>query len=255
MKQLYSVCLSLTYLSFVFADTWKVTSSTPFPDNFFQTLIMEGLCTNGKDFIVSTKDQIYVTNDKFEVSISFHDAIPHNLRSYFGYNHLGDCQYDNGLIYFAVEEPSYLIPAIFVYRLSDTSIEFVTYKSHNTQQHAPWIAMDPATGLLYSSDYNNVTTLQIYNKDLEYVAQQKITIALDQVQGGAFYNGRLYLGVNSGDTVYAVDVSTGAVDVAVVQTGVGSPEEYEFEGITFLDLTAKGMGLMHNTGAWYDCCF
>jgi hypothetical protein len=187
-------------------------------------------------------------NDEFEVLFTLKDAIPHDLRKAFGYNHLGDCQYSNGLLYFPLEEPTYTNPAIFVYKLTATSIEFVTYKSHNTQQHMPWVAMDPDTHLLYSSNYDNVTTLQVYNEDLNYVTDLAIDAVLEKVQGGAFYEGFLYLGVNGQDTVYSVDTQTGHVSIAVVQTGENQDVEYEFEGLTFLDLREKGMGLMHNTG-------
>jgi hypothetical protein len=228
---------------------WAVSSSTAFPLNIFQLVIMEGLCNNGKNFIVNSKDQIFVMNDKFEILYSLPDAIPHDLRQQYGYNHLGDCQFADGLIYFPLEEPTYTIPALFVYSLAtDNSIEFVTYKAQSTQEHMPWVAMDPSSRLLYSSNYDNVSTIQIYNENLEFVKDLKIDMILDKVQGGAFYDNLLYLGVNGGDTVYTVDVSTGVVQTALIQTEPGSDAEYEFEGITFLDLRDKGMGLMHNTG-------
>lgn len=228
--------------------TWAVSGSTPFPRDIFQLVIMEGLCNNGENFIVSSKDQLFVMNTDFEILYSLHDAIPHDLRHSLGYDHLGDCQYSDGLLYLPLEEPTYTRPAIFVYKLTASSIEFVTYKSQTAQAHMPWVAMNADTRLLYSSDYDNVSTIQIYNADLDFVEDLKIDSVLDKVQGGSFYEGLLYLGVNGGDTVYSVDVSTGAVTTALVQTEPGSGDEYEFEGITFWDLRHKGMGLMHNTG-------
>lgn len=240
--------LILYVLNVLGDDTWEVTSKSDFPKNFFQLVIMEGLCTDGSNFIVGTKDQIFLMTSDFEVISSLTDAIPHSLREEGGYNHLGDCQFSNGLIYFPVEEPSYTKPAIFIYELHGSSIKYIASNAQSSQEHMPWIAMDSSSQLLYSSNYDNVTTLQVYNTALNFIKDVTLSTTLSKVQGGAFYEGLLYVGVNGGDTVFSIDVETGVVDVAMQQTEPGSDDEYEFEGLTFLDLTEKGLGIMHNTG-------
>lgn len=233
---------------------WEVVGTTAYPEKL-TALVSEGLSNDGSNFIVSTKDMIFLTTLDLEVIISNMDAIPHELRVSKRYDHLGDCQYHNGLIYFPVEEPSYTNPAIFVYNVTDETIDFVRYNSLISQQHMPWIALDPASGSLYSSDYYNVSQLHIYDTDtLEHVKSIVIDYEINEVQGGAFYQGLLYLGVNSGDTIYAIDIQTGHVEVAIQQYIADDAEEsgvdaeYEFEGLTFLDLTAMNRGVMHNTG-------
>jgi len=228
---------------------WHYVGSTEFPNNYLKTMVAEGLSNDGERFVINSKDQIFLTTIDFDVLISNTNAIPVELRKNFGYNHLGDCQYADGMIYFPVEEPSYSHPAIFVYSINKKSIDFKSYKMQPIQKHMPWIAMDPVNRILYTSEYYNASQLFAYNATtLEYLSTVEINIALDEVQGGAFHDGLLYLGVNAHDTVYAIDLTTGEVNPAISQEKDGEIEEYEYEGLTFLDLSDSGRGVMHNTG-------
>lgn len=237
------------------ATQWTMVEPSYLPSNYLQLLIGEGLCNDGKHFILSAKDSIHLIDSiTYATLYDSGDAIPHDLRQEHGYNHLGDCTYYNGFIYYAVEEPTFTKPAIFIYKLNvedeKYSIKFDAFKVAPGLHHMPWVALDTSTQILYSSEYSNTSTLYKYDAiTLEFVGTLEISMTLDQVQGGAFYDkdGLLYVGANTKDTVYAINVTTGVVDIALVQ---GEDKEYEFEGLTFLDLrdVDGGRGVMHNTG-------
>ena len=233
-------------------EAWEVVGSTQFPQQT-QPLIFEGLCTDGKNFIMNTKYNVFFMDTNLNILQSTLNAIPDYLMEE-GYNHLGDCVCDERrkLCYYAVEEPEKVKPSIFVYNLTSTGVTFFKERHERVQSHMPWVALDYSTGYLYSSEYDDVNQLRVYSADsLEYLHTLQISgddVPLSGVQGGAFYEGKLYLGINKGDSVYEVDVSTGKTDLALQQYEEGSKGEYEFEGLTFLDLRNEGKGIMHNTG-------
>ncbi len=252
MKSHFHFLLPLFLVGKSLADSWAVTGSTNFPPKT-QPLVFEGLCNDGKNFIMNTKYSVFVMDTELNILHSTPNAIPNYLKEE-GYNHLGDCSCDvkSGLCYYAVEEPEKVKPSIFVYNLTTTGVSFLKERHEPTQSHMPWVAIDISSAYLYSSEFDDVNQLRVYSAStLEYLETLPLSgdaIPLSGVQGGAFYDGKLYLGINKGDSIYEIDVSTGKSELALQQYEEGSRGEYEFEGITFLDLRANGKGLMHNTG-------
>lgn len=228
------------------AETWEEVGRSAFPsDSFLNVMVHEGLSNNGSHYIINSVNQIFLTTLDFEIVLSNRDAIPHELRKTYQYNHIGDTQFTNGKLFGAVEEPTYTQPAIFVYNVSETAIDFWKYAVMPQQRHAPWVAQHGS--LLYSSEYNAVTELHTYDaQSLEYQGPISLSMTLDEVQGGAFYRNALYLGVNHHNAVYKVDTISGEVSLVMEQTD--DETEYEFEGLTFMDLSERGYGIMHNTG-------
>ena len=228
------------------AETWEEIGKSEFQlDSFLNVMVHEGLSNNGSHYIINSVDQIFLTTLNFEVVLSNPDAIPHDLRKLYQYNHIGDTQFTNGKLFGAVEEPTFTRPAIFVYNVSETAITFWKYAVMPQQRHAPWVAQ--LGSLLYSSEYSSITELHTYDADsLEYLGSVSLSMSLDEVQGGAFYHASLYLGVNHHNAVYKVNVTSGEVCLVMEQTDDGT--EYEFEGLTFMDLSDVGLGVLHNTG-------
>lgn len=82
-----------------------------------------------------------------------------------------------------------------------------------------------------------------------------------EIQGGAFYNGDLYLASNIDDSVFKVRFQVGNAallhlmlrckldrtqgQLTQVLSDVYPNHEYEMEGLDFWDLTEKGLGMMH----------
>jgi len=112
-----------------------------------------------------------------------------------GYNHIGDIDFirADGLVLAPVEEPTYTKPALLVYNSSSSTAPFTFVKGVVTKQrHCPWVAFDAVHHLVYSSEYDNVTSIYVYSwpdllpfdpaptQSLEKVGE----LGLQQVQGG-----------------------------------------------------------------------
>ena len=258
-----SLLFSIFFLSHIHARTvsqdsenWEIVGSSYIDAKYLKPLIYEGLTNNGQDFIMNSKNNIFIMNSNdYTISMSTWNAIPKELQE-DGYNHLGDATFFNNQLYIAVEEPSYTKPSIFVYDIATDSFIFNKHQPQQVQAHMPWVAIDTdksvscSDNYIYSSEFDNVDHLFMYNiTTLQYERKLQLSTTLDKVQGGAIYKSYLYLGTNVGDTVYKVNLSTGLVTVAMQQYEPDTRGEYEFEGITFLDLkTSSGLGVMHNTG-------
>jgi len=113
------------------------------------------------------------------------------------------------------------------------------------QPLVPWVAVDESTdaSLLYSSDYDTVTHVNVYNLSSStpcaLVRRIELSLPIIGAQGGVFVGRELYIG--SDDTcVYSVDVESGQVTLQLCRLG-----PYEMEGITYLDLLAEGHGSLH----------
>jgi hypothetical protein len=118
-----------------------------------------------------------------------------------------------------------------------------------TRQHKmPWVAVDQKTRLLYSAVWNDCCNLQIYNVDtFAFVGVLTAVNGLPkEIQGAAFYQDNLYLSVNGNYSVYMLNMQTNETSYVVSDDPLYSI--YEMEGLTFWDLTARGLGVMHLYG-------
>eukprot|EP00698_Gefionella_okellyi_P024427 TRINITY_DN8604_c0_g2_i3.p1 TRINITY_DN8604_c0_g2~~TRINITY_DN8604_c0_g2_i3.p1 ORF type:complete len:245 (-),score=29.00 TRINITY_DN8604_c0_g2_i3:108-842(-) len=206
------------------SESWKLAKQQDFPIDLF--LVNQGIAHDPTSFYFSgtvylmktslTLDWKNWTENDMPITNELQDA---------GYWHLGDIDVFGNVLYAPLEAHDYRNGSIVRY---STDLQ---YQSHvfTAQRHIPWVAVDPDTNLLYSSEFDN------------FVRMFDIQASLMACQGGAFYNGSLYISTSApNDPVWKIDMSTGMVELAV-QTNIGS----ELEGITFIDLTAEGSGLMH----------
>ena len=160
------------------------------------------------------------------------DPIPSKLKKE-GYFHLGDPDYWNGTLYVPVERRGYLRPAVLA-AYNPTTLELARY-SYTPQDHMPWVAVDKE-GRLYTSEYSPVDEVLMYRAEdigegghAEPIRKVRLNRTLDGVQGGAFYDGKLYLSVMDG-WIYEVDPGDGGV-----RRAFQVPNFYEMEGIEVLD--------------------
>lgn len=215
MTKLLFVTFALMSVVQFSSSTWTEVASITIPNTFFgmsgQGVGSEGqyIYWSGKDILkqstVGPDINITVTNSVFP-------AIPERMKQ-LGYDHIGDIDVFNGIIYAPIEEPNYTHPAIAWY---STELKFMNYVATH-QSHMPWVAVDPSTKLLYSSEYDNVTYLYVYNaQSLNLVGELSLSVPLEQslmaIQGGFIYEDLLYLTSSwnhSFVTVYVVDINTG----------------------------------------------
>jgi hypothetical protein len=158
-----------------------------------------------------------------------------------GYDHFGDLSYyqhgDEGFLLIALEvlkDPPDQKPAIAVFN-SDT-LDFLDYERlwKQDDHNGPWVAVDPRTGVVYTSRGDNVTTINRWSVDWEklhttghldppqelmpvYMAdEQGQLLTLNSVQGGVISP--------SGEVLYLVgndqdDASAHGIQVLELSTG------------------------------------
>ena len=178
------------------------------------------------------------------------NAIPKELRD-LKYDHIGDIDVYNKVIYGGIENKDGLNAALAMFDIN--TLEIIKYVIIEDRD-LPWVAVDPTTKILYSAQWNDCCSLKMYNADtLEYlglfpvISSVNTTTPLPQeVQGGAFYNGDLYICVNADDNVYKIDMKTGSIEYVLSDSY--DHHQYEMEGIDFYDLREKGLGYMHLYG-------
>jgi len=206
----------------------------------------QGVAHDSEHWYFSGAKYLGKTNRAFQVTLENKDPIPKEMVRE-GYNHIGDIDVFEGMVYAPVENVYYANAAFMLYYAENLTYTGICVKTE--QSHMPWCAINPATGCLYSSEFSNVNRLYVYDveagfKRLEDIALDK---TLQRVQGGAFYHGYLFLscddnghGLRVGDHVYVVDVNDGKV-VYSISVNI----DREMEGITLHDLSELGLGILH----------
>lgn len=169
-----------------------------------------------------------------------------------GNNHIGGISYYNGKIYASVEGGDTQWACIVVFdadTLKPTG-EIYDLPNEKYEDGVPWCAVDPDTGYLYASMWDDAKTIYVYdvNSAMAPVKELKLTGLgiIDRIQGGEFLDGTLYLShdiKHNGNfkRIESVNVETGEVKV-VAERNVGS-DNVEAEGMTFTK-TADG-AVMH----------
>ncbi len=171
-----------------------------------------------------------------------------------GYNHYGDLDWFEGHLYVPLEGTT---PRKIV--LVDAATLTVLSTADVPQGHAPWCAVHPHNGLLYSSTFNNVGLVTAYHRrvtqgklelslvgNFELFDQDGRPMIIDNVQGGTFSsNGHLYLVSAATDVrragIYVFDMITGRKRARIhvdhnPTYGSTNWTDDELEGITLWDL-------------------
>ena len=160
-----------------------------------------------------------------------------------GNDHIGGISYYNGKIYASVEDSDgYNYPCIVVFdaeTLKPTG-EIYDFSREHFDDGVPWCAVNEENGYLYASKWTDAKSIFVYDVNNSMKLVKEIPIngieVIDRIQGGEFYNGKLYLShdiENNGNikNILSVDVESGEVKL-VAQRDVGG-DNVEAEGITF----------------------
>ena len=165
-----------------------------------------------------------------------------------GNNHIGGISYYNGRLYASVEGGDVCKACIVVFDPETLTATGEVYDLPNEifDDGIPWLAVDPATGYLYASQWSHAKTVYVYdvNNGMAPVKDLPLTGVgeLDRIQGGEFRDGTLYLSQDSKDegtmkNLLALDTATGEVTVAARRNVGGT--NIETEGMTFLTKDGK----------------
>lgn len=158
-------------------------------------------------------------------------------------DHIGGISYYNKKIYASVEDSDeYLSPCIVVFDCEtlEATGEVYPLPADIFDDGVPWCAVDPETGYLYASKWSNAKSVYVYDTadSMKFVREIKLTGLgeIDRIQGGEFYNGKLYLSNDCHDNgnlknILSLDINTGEVTLAATRDVGG--ENIEAEGLTF----------------------
>ena len=156
-------------------------------------------------------------------------------------DHIGGISYYNGKIYASVEDSDdYLSPCIVVFDCEtlECTGEVYDLPAEIYDDGVPWCAVDGENGWLYASKWNDINTIYAYdiNDSMKLVKEIPLSETIHRIQGGEFFNGKLYLSNDIKDNgnfknILGVDVSSGNVEVAALRDVGG--DNVEAEGLTF----------------------
>lgn len=228
-------------------DTAKLTSQKVFVME--QALAMgQGITTDGRYFYTSgSATGLHVTMlakiDAETMTMTAHSVnpLPDECKER-GNNHIGGISCYNGKIYAPVEGGNVQKACVVVYdsETLEPAGEIYDLPNEIFDDGIPWLAVDPGTGLLYTSQWDRSPSVYVFdvNNGMSFVKELTLTGIgeLDRIQGGEFFNGTLYLSQDTKDggtikRLLKVDVATGEVSVAAERNVNGS--NIEAEGMTF----------------------
>lgn len=161
-----------------------------------------------------------------KIELANYNAIPEDMRA-LGCDHIGDIDVYDGIIYGGIEgcEDGKGVLATW----NTTDLQMLRH-TKTTMKGMPWVAIEPSTTNIYSAVWNDCCSLQVYDmQTFEYIKTVTVgneTVHLPgEIQGGAFYEGELYLAVNGDDGIWKVNVTTG--DLWFVLSDEYKHHEYE----------------------------
>lgn len=146
-----------------------------------------------------------------------------------GYDHIGDIDFFNNLIYASLEDVNYSSPRVLLF---DENFAIYGYADLNDQRHLPWCVVNPDDRLLLSSEFDPVNYINFYELDetqhsARLVVRLKLSQTLRNVQGGCIHEGILYVSCDDEvKGIYKIDLTSGKVST-LLETRI----LYEMEGI------------------------
>lgn len=174
------------------------------------------------------------------------EAIPRCLSQKYGSDHIGDIDYFNGLIYAPIEDEGNFSNPFVVSYDAYTLNEVQSYPLLQSEQidGVPWLAIDPEAQQLLTSQYTNVSQINIYDisnsSTMPFVGHIILSTQINAIQGGCVFQGNLYMSANSQPyaesySIYKLDMSSGEVqEVIGLELGIR-----EIEGVTITAVDNK----------------
>lgn len=177
----------------------------------------QDVTTDGENWYYSGKNYLEKVSidNKTVVAVNM-SAIPDELSENYNSQHIGGISYSNGYIYAAVEDSKqWNYPLVVIYDADDLS--YVTHYEMDSEMFTrgiPWLLVDSENSILYAGDSANYTDIFMFDVEtMEYLGTLTCLEEVRKIQGGEYYNGKLYLGTNDiTRAVYTVDTATGEVE-------------------------------------------
>ncbi len=186
----------------------------------------QGITCDGESLYFSSKTTLVKTEtDARTIEAENYSAIPKELAEKYGIKHIGGLSYYNGRIYAGMEDSKvWNYPTVGVFDANSLELaEYYILDMKTTDENGeerlavsrglPWVAVDPASGLLYCTDHSKQPEkLLVFDTadSMKYVKEIPLDFSIPSIQGAEFLGGVLYAATND-DTqaIYRIDVDTG----------------------------------------------
>jgi hypothetical protein len=216
---------------------------------------MQGVALTEDWWFITQEDRLWRLPTGGDLADTAGDSVRRAGIPCAGIEHLGDCDFRDGRLYVAMEGTNPARMGVF-----DTDLEFIGSAAAGDQGSSnPWCAVDPLTGLLYSSpfDTDHLVTYEVSverdrvdlrpSQPVPLRTADGAALELERVQGGAFTpSGQLYLTVDSGETaIVGVDVDTGRQMLHHrIEREPGWPDHHVVEGLAYGALDGRSADRM-----------
>lgn len=191
-------------------------------DNLFRQGIALGLDDN---WVFSVNDGLFRTDAHFTIVQRLQPAIPTEWTSR-GFNHIGDIDVENGIVYAPIEQPNYKLGRQAVLEYDAATLKYRTGR-FIPQNENSFVTVDASRGIAYSMMNFGGDELTRYDVAHRWkpMSPVKMSRFIDKVQGGDARGGAIYLSTDDViDGVYRVGIDAGDV------TALGSIGHVDGEG-------------------------
>ena len=198
-----------------------------------------GWILSGTNLPVPDSDRLVRTDGNFHVLVRNQPAIPEVWRAE-GYDHIGDIDVVDNVIYAPLEQPDYTKGYQATARFDATTLAFIDAVVLPQHQNS-FVTIDPKTMIAYSMDEFDGDSLLRYDVDhgWEPLAPLKMSEVLHHTQGASIARGDIWISTSDAhNDLYRVSLARGTV------TWIGHQGHPDGEG-EGLDATALSSGTIH----------
>lgn len=203
----------------------------------------QGLARLGDGWVFTNNKAIYRTDDAFVRTGTHEDAIPPELAAQ-GYDHLGDPDVADGMIWIPVERDDKTSGVQVTARYDAQTLEYVD--SFAVRQHHNAFVAVAGDGTVYSADQfddDAIVRYRVTDGTVRPLSPLRLSQTVERIQGADLAGGALWLSTDDDHNgVYRVDLRDGAV------SDLGSMGRVEGEG-EGIDATDLPTGLLHTVVA------
>jgi len=222
----------IAVLMLLVAPSIQLRSQQKMPTRFNQ-----GVAHWGGGWILSGTNDLSRVDTKLKAIAENTSPIPSEWAAK-GYNHVGDVDLANGIIYAPFEQPDYNLGRQATARYDLATLSFVD-AVELPQHENSFVAVDGSTMTAYTMDHFDGESLLRYQLPAwTPLPPLRMSTTLHKTQGGAVARGAVWISTSDdGNHVYRVDIGTGRVSTVASLGAAG-----EGEGI---DATATPAGQLH----------
>lgn len=194
-------------------------------DSEVDGIYRQGIARADDAWIFTNEAAIYRTDDDFQRTGGHEQAIPADLAAQ-GYDHLGDGDVADGLLWVPVERDDKDSGVQATARYDADTLEFVD-SFEVAQHHNSFVTVDEE-GVAYSTDEFSDDTIvrdRYVDGKIEQLEPLRMSRTIERIQGGDVAGGALWLSTDDDrNGVYRVDLDSGEI------TDVGSAGRVAGEG-------------------------